>query len=90
MSKVQVHIPVDTYNVQFIAEVLKSSVGPWLEGPRRRLRAESDDAPSSDDPVPVLVPRWDPQLPLFSVIGSPCSSVYQRLSHTVSALFTDS
>ena len=90
MSKVQVHIPVDTYNVQFIAEVLKSSVALWLEGPRRRLRAESDDAPSSDDPVPVVVPRWDPQLPLFSVNGSPCSSVYQRLSYTVSALFTDS
>ena len=52
MSKVQVYIPVDTYNVQFIAEVLKSSVALWLEGPRRRLRSESDDAPSSDDPVP--------------------------------------
>ena len=52
MSKVQVYIPVDTYNVQFIAEVLKSSVALWLEGPRRRSRAESDDAPSSDDPVP--------------------------------------
>ena len=31
MSKVQVYIPVDTYNVQFIAEVLKSSVALGLK-----------------------------------------------------------
>ena len=90
MSTVPVYIPFDTSNVQLICGSIEVLRGPWLEGPRRRSRAESDDAPSSDNPVPVVVPRWDPQLPLFSVIGSPCSSVYQRLSHTVSALFTDS
>lgn len=56
MSKVQVNIPYDTYNVQSIAEVLKSYVSHGL------MVHVGDDAlsqrmlPQGNIPVEILVP----------------------------------